>query len=214
MDESFPGSTSRHVEVERKFEVSASTRAPSFAEHTEIDHVTRRPSETLHAIYYDTAEHLLAAHHITLRRRTGGGDSGWHLKLPEGNFGRTEIRVEFAGDDDEEVPAALRDIVDALVQDRPLAAVARITNRRTVDVLYGRDGAALAEFCDDHVVASAEGQSTEQRWREWELELVEDAVRGGAADEALLARLSETLFSAGATPAKHASKLARAIGRS
>jgi hypothetical protein len=44
--------------------------------------------------------------------------------------------------------------------------VARIATSRTIDVLYGSDGTALAEFSDDHVSASADGQDTEQRWRE------------------------------------------------
>jgi hypothetical protein len=81
-------------------------------------------------------------------------------------------------------------------------------------VLYGSDGTALAEFADDHVSASTDGEDTEQRWREWELELSEDAIARGSADEQLLARLSNRLRDAGATPAAHASKLARVLGSS
>ena len=45
--------------------------------------VTReRPRATLTAVYYDTDDLRLARSRVTLRRRTGGGDSGWHLKLP------------------------------------------------------------------------------------------------------------------------------------
>ena len=69
-------------------------------------------------------------------------------------------------------------------------------------------------FADDHVSASADGQDTEQRWREWELELAEDAIARGSADEQLLARLSNRLRDAGAAPAEHASKLARVLGSS
>ena len=123
----------------------------------------------LHAVYYDTPGLDLAARHITLRRRTGGTDASWHLKLP----------------------AELRDIVLAIVRDRPLVAAARIATSRTIDVLYGSDGTALAEFSDDHVSASADGEDIEQRWREWELELAEDAIARGSADEQLLARLSK-----------------------
>ena len=115
---------------------------------------------------------------------------------------------------DDEVPAELRDIVLAIVRDRPLAPAARIDTNRTIDVLYGSDGAALAEFADDHVSASADGEDTQQRWREWELELSEDAMDRGSADEQLLARLSTRLRDAGAAPAEHASKLARVLGSS
>ena len=48
------------------------------------------------------------------------------------------------------------DVVLAIVRDRPVGPVARISTSRTVDMLYGADGAALAEFCDDDVVARAE----------------------------------------------------------
>ena len=53
--------------------------------------------------------------------------------------------------------------------------VARISTSRTLDMLYGPDGVALAEFCDDHGGARRRTSGVEQRWREWELELVEGA---------------------------------------
>ena len=84
--------TSRHLEVERKFEVLDSTVTPSFDGVASIASVKRVRSQTLRAVYYDTPGQDLAAHHITLRRRTGGTDAGWHLKLPAGPVARTEIR--------------------------------------------------------------------------------------------------------------------------
>ena len=206
--------TSRHLEVERKFEVLDSTVTPSFDGLASIASVKRAPSQMLHAVYYDTPGLDLAAHHITLRRRTGGTDAGWHLKLPAGPVARTEIRTGLGNGGDDEVPAELRDVVLAIVRDRTVVPVARIATSRTIDVLYGSDGTALAEFSDDHVSASADGQDTEQRWREWELELAEDAIARGSADEQLLARLSNRLRDAGAAPAEHASKLARVLGSS
>src|SRR3712207_6771259 len=38
----------------------------------------------LEAVYFDTPDLQLAAAGVTLRRRTGGGDSGWHLRSPAG----------------------------------------------------------------------------------------------------------------------------------
>jgi CHAD domain-containing protein len=195
--------TSRHLEVERKFDVVESTVAPSFDGIASVARVERAPSQHLDAVYFDTPGRDLAVHRVTLRRRTGGTDAGWHLKLPAGPDSRTEVRAPLG----DEVPGELRDVVLAIVRDRPLAPVARISTNRTVDVLYAFDGSPLAEFSDDQVTARAEGDDNEQQWREWELELAED----GGADEELLERLSNRLRDAGAVPAGHGSKLARVL---
>ena len=206
--------TSRHREVECKFDVDDVKPTPSFDGAAAVADVKRKPPQTLRAVYFDTPGGDLAAHRVTLRRRTGGTDAGWHLKLPAGIVEHTEIRTELGGGDDAEVPAALRDVVLAIVRDRPLQVVARITNHRTIDVLYDRDGAPIAEFCDDRVSAVAAGEDNEQHWREWELELAEEAFKSRATDEGLLAQLSKLLLDAGAQPARHASKLARALNPS
>lgn len=198
---------SRHLEVERKFDVVGSTVTPSFDGLSSVSRVERSPSYRLEAVYFDTPDHDLAAHRITLRRRTGGPDEGWHLKLPAGPDARTEVRRPLGEPD--EVPDELRDIVLAVVRDRPLAPVARITTNRTVDMLYGADGTPLAEFCDDQVTAQADSGAPEQVWREWELELVE-----GGGDRDLLDRLSNRLLDAGAEPASSGSKLARVLAES
>ncbi|GFG55149.1 CHAD domain-containing protein [Mycolicibacterium agri] len=195
--------TSRHTEVERKFDVVDSTVSPSFDGLSAVARVERSPAQHLEAVYFDTPGHDLARRRITLRRRTGGPDEGWHLKLPAGPDARTEVRAPL-DDDGGAVPESLKDVVLAIVRDRPLAPVARISTERTVDVLYGADGSPIAEFSDDNVTASAEG-GDEQHWREWELELAE-----GAPPE-LLDRLSNRLLDAGAVPAEHGSKLARVL---
>jgi CHAD domain-containing protein len=74
------------------------------------------------------------------------------------------------------------------------------------------NGTTLVEFADDRVTASTDGADTRQHWREWELELAENAVSDGGADEHILARLTDRLRDAGAVPAGHASKLARVLG--
>ncbi|MCW2516399.1 MAG: domain containing protein [Mycobacterium sp.] len=200
---------SRHTEVERKFAVVEGTVSPSFEGLSSIASVERSPVQQLDAVYFDTPEQDLAAHRITLRRRTGGPDAGWHLKLPAGTDARTEVRTPLGdeGAPDDEVPEELRDVVLAIVRDRPLRPVARISTSRTVDLLHGLDGRAVAEFCDDTVRASAEGDAEPQEWREWELELVEDS----DGDAALLDRLANRLFDAGAQPAGHGSKLAKVL---
>ncbi|TQR86868.1 CYTH and CHAD domain-containing protein [Mycobacterium hodleri] len=202
---------SRHTEVERKFAVTPATVSPSFGGLSTVATVERSPVQQLDAVYYDTPDQDLARHRITLRRRTGGPDAGWHLKLPAGADARTEVRtpLDDSGAPDDTVPDELRDVVLAIVRDRPIRPVARISTSRTVDVLYGPDGQALAEFCDDSVRASAEGDDEPQEWREWELELLGDAGSDGGA--ALLDRLANRLFDAGAEPAGHGSKLAKVL---
>ncbi len=199
--------TSRHTEVERKFDVVESTVSPSFEGLSAVARVQRLPSQHLEAVYYDTPDRDLARHRVTLRRRTGGSDAGWHLKLPAGPDTRTEIHAPLDDGGDGEVPDALKDVVLAIVRDRRLGPVARISTDRTVDVLYDAAGSPVAEFSDDRVTASA-GDEDQQQWREWELELAD-----GASDSRdVLDRLANRLLDAGAAPAGHGSKLARVLG--
>lgn len=193
----------KYLEVERKFDVVDTTVSPSFEGLSSVARVERSPSQQLDAVYFDTPGHDLAAHRITLRRRTGGPDAGWHLKLPAGPDARTEVREPLGAAD--EVPEALLDVVLAIVRDRGIDPVARISTSRTVDMLYGQDGVPLAEFCDDQVTAQAGREGPEQGWREWELELA----AGGDRD--LLDRLTNRLLDAGAVRAGHGSKLARVL---
>src|SRR5574337_41645 len=181
--------TTRYLEVERKFDVDDSTAVPSFAG---IATAAESSSQALDAVYFDTPAHDLAARKITLRRRTGGADSGWHLKLPAGPDARTEVRAPLgtAGD---EVPPELLDVVLAVVRDRPVAPVVRISTSRDVQPLRGADGSVQAEFCDDRVTASTIGAPDPKHWREWELELTD---AGG--DPGLLDRLSARLLETGA----------------
>jgi CHAD domain-containing protein len=198
---------SRHTEIERKFAVTDATVSPSFAGLASVAKVERLPVQELDAVYFDTPERDLAGHRITLRRRTGGTDAGWHLKLPAGPDARTEVRAPLGDADHDTVPDELRDVVLAIVRRQPLAPIARISTTRTVDVLFGASGTPIAEFCDDVVTASAGPDGEPQTWREWELELAE----GADVAPDLMDRLSNRLFDAGAEPAGHGSKLARVI---
>ncbi|OBF04498.1 CYTH and CHAD domain-containing protein [Mycobacterium sp. 852002-10029_SCH5224772] len=224
-----PPQTSRHLEVERKFDVVESTVSPSFEGIAAVAHVEKSPTQTLDATYFDTSAHDLARNKITLRRRTGGSDAGWHLKLPSGPDARTEVRTPLDASGPggtNAVPTELADVVLAIVRDRPLQPVARITTERESQVLYDAAGIALAEFSNDHVTAwsmrgpddssgatsdDADAAPTELEWREWELELL-DGQTDGAAGTELLNRLSNRLLDAGAAPAGHGSKLARVLG--
>lgn len=198
----------QQLEIERKFDVDFATAVPSFVAVGPVARIMEPPAQLLDAVYFDTPGHDLAARRITLRRRSGGADAGWHLKLPAGADARTEVHAP-SGDSapGEEVPAALRDLVLAIVRERPLVPAAHITTTRAVRLLYDAGDVLLAEFCDDRVTASAPDSATgPHRWREWELELT-------AGDVALLDQLTRRVRDAGATPAAHGSKLARVLGR-
>src|SRR6201994_4029681 len=168
-------STSRYLEVERKFDADESTQPPSFDGIAEVGRVEHAETQSLDAVYFDTPPRDLP------RSRTGGLDAGWHLKLPAGPDARTEVRAPLDTTDDTTVPTELLDVVLAIVRDRPVSPVARISTTRQVRLVHGADDAVLAEFCDDHVTAGqgADGTTNEQRWREWELELVDPGANSG-----------------------------------
>ena len=200
---------SRYLEVERKFDVDASTQPPSLDGIAGVARVEQAETQELDAVYFDTPERDLATNRITLRRRTGGLDAGWHLKLPAGADARTEVRASLDTTDSDTVPTELLDVVLAIVRDRPVSPVARISTTRQVQWLHGPDDDVVAEFCDDQVTAGqgADGSTAQQRWREWELEIVGDGANAELMDE-----VSDRLFDAGAKPAGVGSKLARVLG--
>ena len=70
----------------------------------------------------------------------------------------------------------------------------------------------LAEFVDDHVVATDQRAGIERTWREWEFELGPAAPEAGAERRRLFAKAGAAVLAAGGRPAASASKLARALG--
>src|SRR5699024_10105559 len=75
-------SVSKFLEVEAKFSVSQDLPTPVLTDLPGIADIGTTRSEALSAIYYDTKDLRLTRAKITLRRRTGGHDDGWHIKLP------------------------------------------------------------------------------------------------------------------------------------
>ena len=165
---------STQLEVERKYDVPQGAAVPPLAGVGPVATVDEPVPLQLEAVYHDTADLALARSRTTLRRRTGGEDSGWHLKRPQGTA-RSE-RHEPLGEADGPVPEVLLDEVRALVRDHPVEPVATLRTRRVVHRLRNRDGAVLAELADDTVTAHSvgeDGAATVDSWREWEVELVE-----------------------------------------
>src|SRR4051794_27313526 len=80
-----------HVEIERKFDVDDTFALPELGALPGVAAVDAPVEHNREAASFDTADLRLARNRVTLRRRTGGTDAGWHLKLPvEG--ARREVR--------------------------------------------------------------------------------------------------------------------------
>jgi len=197
-----------HVETELKFEVSGDFVLPDLGSQADGVAVTDPEVFLLVATYFDTADLRLAKASITLRRRTGGSDAGWHLKLPVTAGTRRELQVPL-GDDATAVPAQLAAQVSTWVRDESLRVVAVLETRRTVRRLAGRGGETLAEVADDAVTGRVPGwgdaAAQPATWREIEIELV-----GGGPE--ILAAARARMTAAGARPSSAASKLGRLLG--
>ena len=219
------GTPTRHLEIETKLEIGDDVALPSFGGRRSLTSAGVVGAADpvvfeLDAVYFDTSDLDLLRSKLTLRRRTGGEDAGWHLKLPAAAGARTEVGLPLESADVDPlsatVPAGLADLVQGAARGRPLHPVARIRNRRTVRRLLDAAGTPLVEVADDRVTATrisypdgapgpggVEGEA--RRWREIEVEIVD-------GNREQLAAVVAVLQHAGATPASSSSKLGRALG--
>jgi CHAD domain-containing protein len=199
---------SQHLEVERKYDVDASYGQPSAADLAALPGVAgvAEPVEhLLEAGYFDTPDLRLFRGRVTLRRRTGGPDAGWHLKLPAAGGARRELHAPL-GRAVRNPPAPLLAAVAGLLRGAAVGPAATLRTRRVVTALRHADGRVLAELADDSVSATVPGfeEAEVLAWREVEVELVD-------GDESLLDAIGELLAAAGARPSATASKLGRAL---
>ena len=208
-------STQSFLEVEAKFSVAESTQLPELTRLEGVDHVADTRHHALSAIYYDTEDLRLTHAKITLRRRTGGNDDGWHIKIPS-EAGRTEIHAELGEpvDGRYEVPEELLHQVRSIIRHNELTPIAQVDNKRTEMVLADADNKPVAEFCDDHVTAfSFLPGGQQQSWREWEVELAGE-LPGTEEGTQFIRRATSLLIGAGARVSSSPSKLKSALGDS
>jgi hypothetical protein len=210
------------IETERKYDAAADFAVPDLAGLAGVAAVTGPRTYRLRAVYFDTPDFRLLTAKITLRRRTGGTDAGWHLKLPAGADSRREVHAPL-GRSTRQVPARLAELVTRWSGGQPLQPIARLATTRRVRWLAGQDGQVLAEIADDLVSGSLPGLAgagpgaaagpagpggpqwqEASRWREVEVEL-------GTGPRDLLDSVGELLLRAGAAPSAAASKLSRLL---
>jgi CHAD domain-containing protein len=191
------------LEIETKYDVDESASLPTLRDLPGVARVARPVKLELAAVYFDTAGLDLAANKVTLRRRTGGEDDGWHVKFPKSGAERLEVHHPL-GPAVRKVPVEVVRSVRVYVREQELVPVVTLNTQRVVHRLLDEDGEVLAELADDRVTATVEGGEPES-WREWEVELVN-------GDGSLLEAAGDVLRSAGAQPAAGPSKLARALG--
>ncbi|MEV4557968.1 CYTH and CHAD domain-containing protein [Kitasatospora sp. NPDC049285] len=162
--------------------------------------------ERLDAVYFDTPDLRLLRRGVTLRRRTGGHDAGWHLKTPQPNGSRTETRLPPDGRDQPPDELTARAAIHA--HGGRLGPVAHLRTRREPTLLLDEHGRTLAEIDRDTVSADLIGPGgTAPRhlnWTETEVELTD-------AGPELLDAVEERLLADGLRPPSSPTKLGRAL---
>jgi CHAD domain-containing protein len=191
------------TEEEDKFEVESDWVMPPLTELVPDGGSLDQQTRTLDNTYFDTAGAGLRLFGITLRRRIGGSETGWQLKVPSGTA-RTELQSEWPT---KTLPPALEKGVEGLLAGESLDAVAAIKTTRTAYRLLNADSELILEIADDQVQSGPpDGESMLHSWRELEVEL------GPAGKKKDLKRARKLLQAAGASPSSIKTKLGRALG--
>ncbi len=198
--------TSKHLQVERerelKFDVADTWALPDLDRLAPTGGAIEASDVGLESTYFDTDNHDLYDSGLTLRRRTGGTDEGWQLKVPDGDA-RTEIRMPLNG---RVAPRELQQLTLGARRGARLRPIAIVRTARDAHLIVDADAVPLAEVVVDHVTAESLGDTaTVQTWREVEVELKQ-------GDEALLHTVAKWLGKSGAKRSRSTSKLGRALG--
>ncbi|MFJ5262544.1 CHAD domain-containing protein [Streptomyces sp. NPDC088387] len=193
-------------ETERKYAAPAAddiSWLPDLTGVAPIASLAEGGTQDLDAVYYDTDDLRLTRSSASLRRRTGGTDAGWHLKLPLSDDSREEIQAPPASDD---VPDELRELTLSRTRGAPLRPVVRIRSTRSLRRLLDADGDVLAELSLDAAHADSlldDGGQT--LWTEMEIELAD------AGDPALLDGIEKVLRKNGIARTHSPAKVVRAL---
>ncbi|MYS24890.1 CYTH domain-containing protein, partial [Streptomyces sp. DvalAA-14] len=157
--------TTSHIEQETKFEGPGVFDPDGLRRLPAVREVREEKPEELDAVYYDTADLRLLAHGITLRRRTGGHDEGWHVKLPGGRGERREVHAPLRAGKAGHVPAELNRHLKAYTRGAALLPVVHLRTHRRRHLLLDKRGRCLAEVAQDRVAAQVLGTERLQSGR-------------------------------------------------
>lgn len=196
-------------EIERKFRVHAMFKMPDLSGITDVAGVSQEPTRNMTAVYYDTADLRLFRWKITLRRREGGPDEGWHLKLPvdaRDDGARDELQLPLSAGEPGQVPEQLTDLLTALVREQPLMPVATLRTERNPMLVLDQTQSPTLEIVDD-LVSIMDGRNIAARFREIEVEALDPA----AAEGQLMRDVCDALLAGEAIPGT-SSKAASAVG--
>lgn len=161
--------------------------------------------------YHDTRELTLLRWGITMRRREGGADAGWHMKLPvtgSDESARDELHLPLTHGPDGQAPAEFVSIVAPLLRGRDIEHLADVDTTRTTYTVSGPGGHALVEIADDQVAVERGGEVVSS-FHEIEVEILDHT---DPASMAVLRHIQNQVLSAGAEPSG-LSKVASALGR-
>ena len=147
--------TGDHLETEQKYDAEADFVLPKLGSLRErkSSRMADQKRFYLSATYFDTEDLDLNRHKITLRRRVGGDDEGWHLKLPVRKDTRQELHAPLDEGDTGSVPARLAAQVEDITAGQRLRPIAILDTERTAWTLTSAAGDALVEVADDQVTA-------------------------------------------------------------
>ncbi len=193
-------------EVELKYALLSHQKLPDLQAHGWLGAAQKY---RLNAVYYDTPDLDLTRMGASLRRRSGGVDSGWHLKLKtKTEHARRELQMPIDGP---RPPHPLRDMLPAGLRLKPLLPVARLVTVREEAPLIGGDGDVVARVAVDMVWATVPAGPHDDvhptrtpDWGEVEVELEADDAR-------VLHDLQATFLAAGVRAASYASKVSHAL---
>jgi CHAD domain-containing protein len=192
-------------ETERKYEADDAVVLLDPARLLGLDPGSQPEEQQLEAVYFDTPDLRLLRAGVTLRRREGGADEGWHLKLPAGQDSRDELRLPLTRTRSKP-PAEFVALTRLNTRGTALGPVAQLNTQRRRWVLSDAQGHELAELVEDQVSAHTMGkQTTAVSWREVEVEL------GEHGQVELLDRIERELLEIGAHRSASGSKLGRLL---
>lgn len=199
----------QQTERETKYEVGPTFVMPELKDLIPAGGRVEVATVALESVYYDTAEHDLLAHGVTLRNRAGEVDAGWQLKIPDGSLdkhARTEIRLD-PTESRRDIPDELLSMTAGLRRGADLRHIATIRTHRGIRRVLDRNDNVVVEVADDQVHSSAPSPDGAllQEWREIEAEL------GAAASSKVLSAIDKKLTNVGATPSPSANKVVHAL---